>query len=81
MMRPEVHKATGMLYCARVRHIKESDARLLGADIAAVAAEIAGETGDPAFYIADGARELERRIGGLDRLEGYLKCLRAGAAK
>ena len=81
-MRSELNKAIAMMFQAGMKR-NAADAELLARDIVCVAAELAGETGDPYFYIGDGALELHRRLGGSDELKknlpGYLACLRAGA--
>jgi hypothetical protein len=76
-LKPEVGKATALLFRAGVMHIKASDAELLGREIMVIAGELTGPTGDPSFWIADAARALEKRIGGLERLEAYVGQLRA----
>jgi hypothetical protein len=75
-MRAEVNKATSMLFRGGVTPILNADVDLLAREIAEVAAELAGPQGDPAFWIADGARELEKRIGDIHALPGYMKALR-----
>jgi hypothetical protein len=81
-MRSELNRAIAMMFQAGMKR-NASDAELLARDIVCVAAELAGETGDPYFFIADGARELERRLGGdlKKSLPGYMACLRAGASR
>jgi hypothetical protein len=80
-MRQELNRAMAMMFCAGLKK-NLSDAELLARDILLVAAELAGETGDPAFHIGDAARELERRIGDLKKnLSGYLAVLRVGAER
>jgi hypothetical protein len=67
-----------MLYRAEIKHITAEDATALGNDIMLIAGELAGEQGDPAFYVKDAAIELEKRIGGRENLRAYVKCLHAG---
>lgn len=78
-MRDEINKAMSMMFRAGITKREASDVELLARDIQLVAAELAGETGDPHFFIADGARELERRIGDIHALPSYMRCLRASA--
>ena len=79
-MRPELNRATGMLFRAGVKHITIPDCEILAADIVGVAAELAGETGDPAFHIADAARTLENRVG-LANIPAYVRLLRKGPSQ
>ena len=76
-MRPELNRAAAMLFRSGVVHPTSSDSELLATDIMELAGELAGEQGNPAFYVGDAARELEKRIGGIDKLALYMKQLRA----
>jgi hypothetical protein len=80
-MRQEINRATAMLWFAGIKP-KVADVELLARAILEVAAELAGD-GDPAFYVADAARELEKRIGGnlKKTLPGYMGVLRAAAPR
>ena len=79
-MKQEINRAATLMFRAGIA-MDDRDVKLLANDIAALAAELAGEQGDPAFYVTDAARELERRIGDIHALPGYMDSLRAGAQR
>jgi hypothetical protein len=81
MMRTEINKATAMLFRGGVLPIRNADVDLLAREIMDVAAELAGPTGDAAFWVTDAARELERKIGDIHALPGYMGVLRAAAPR